>query len=310
MKKTEQLGYFASGTAVFIWGLSFYFTKTALKELDGRIFDLLTYRFVISAAVMLLMWAAGLIKPDFKGKNIKMLLMMSLMQPGIYFIFETLGIKMVTTSEAGLMLAMFPIVTTVFGVMFLKERVLPKQWILILFSVSGIILINIFGYEPGNSSNLGRIILLCAVLIGSAFNMVSRKISNEFTPTERTLAMMVMGAVIFSSFAVVTHLKDGTLPQLWTALMSIKMVLPVIYLSLGCSLLAFFLVSYSATHLELSKSAIIGNLNTVVAIFASILILKEPFLWYHILGSVIVISGIVGAAIIAQSQLSSTKSAS
>lgn len=307
--KNEKLGYAAFLGASLIWGFSFMFTKRALDHLDGRLFDLLTYRFVISSAVMLMLWALRLIKIDFRGKDMKGLLVMAILQPGAYFIFETMGIDRVATSEVGLILAMFPIVTTVFGVAFLKEKVTSKHWGFIIFSVLGVIIINGFGYKPGSSTNLGRFFLIMAVLIGTTYNMLSRKLSKQFTAEERTLAMMILGAVFFGSIALFNHIKSGTLGTLVSSLVDPSFTFSIAYLSIGCSLLAFFFVSYSATHLELSKASVLGNANTLVSVLAGVLILHEPFYWYHILGGVIIVTGVIGAALASRMMLAETEKA-
>jgi drug/metabolite transporter (DMT)-like permease len=307
ISRNEKLGYAAFLGASLIWGFSFMFTKKALAHLDGRLFDLLSYRFVISSTLLLLLWAFKLIKISYKGKDIKGLIIMSLLQPGAYFIFETMGIARVATSEVGLILAMFPIVTTVFGVAFLKERVTPKHWGFIMFSVMGVLLINGFGYKPGDSTNLGRFFLMMAVLIGTTYNMLSRKLSTQFTPVERTLAMMLTGAVIFSSLALYNHISAGTMGLFLKSLIDPAFTFSIAYLSLGCSLMAFFFVSFSATHLEMSRSSVLGNTNTLVSVLAGVFLLHEPFYWYHIVGGLIIVTGVVGAALASSAMVADTR---
>ncbi len=305
--RNEKLGYAAFLGASLIWGFSFMFTKRALDHLDGRLFDLLTYRFVISSVVMIILWAARAIKIDYRGKNMKGLLVMAILQPGAYFIFETMGIDRVATSEAGLILAMFPIVTTVFGVAFLREKVTSKHWGFIIFSVIGVIIINGFGYKLGSSTNLGRFFLMMAVLIGTTYNMLSRKLSTQFSAEERTLAMMILGAVFFGSISLYNHISAGTMSLLVSSLIDPDFTFSIIYLSIGCSLLAFFFVSYSATHLELSKASVLGNTNTLVSVLAGVLILHESFYWYHLLGGLVIITGVVGAALASRAMVSDTR---
>ena len=303
LDRNQRLGYAAYISSSVIWGFSFMFTKRALEHLDGRLFDLLSYRFVISSVIMLALWALKLIRMDFRGKDLKPLIAMSMLQPVLYFIFETLGIERVTTSEAGLILAMFPIVITLFGKVFLKERVTSKHYGFIFLSVLGVVLINAMSYVPGSSTNLGRIFLMTAVFVGSTYAMLSRKLSSCFKAEERTFAMMLAGALTFSCASFYGHLSNDTASLYFSSLLEPKFMFPVLYLSVGCSLLAFFFMSFSATHLELSKASVLGNTNTIVAVLAGILILKEPFYWYHFLGGAIIIGGVVGATMVSSSMV-------
>jgi len=232
---------------------------------------------------------------------------MAALQPGLYFVFETMGIDRVATSETGLILAMFPIVTTVFGVFFLKERVTAKHWGFIFLSVMGVIMINAIGYKPGDSTNLGRFFLMMAVLIGSAFNMLSRRLSTKFTPVERTMSMMLMGALMFSAASFYTHIKAGTMSLYLPSLFKPEFAFPILYLSIGCSLMAFFFVSFSSTHLEMSKTSVLGNTNTLVAVLAGVLILKEPIYWYHAVGGMVILTGVIGASLVSRAMVQDTR---
>ncbi len=305
--RNEKLGYAAFIGASVIWGFSFLFTKKALAILDGRLFDLLSYRFVISSAILAALWALRLIRLDYRGKDLRPLLIMATLQPGLYFVFETMGIDRVATSETGLILAMFPIVTTVFGVFFLKERVTAKHWGFIFLSVAGVIMINAIGYKPGDSTNLGRFFLMMAVLIGSAFNMLSRRLSTKFTPVERTMSMMLMGALMFSSASFYGHISAGTMSLYLTSLLKPEFAFPILYLSIGCSLMAFFFVSFSSTHLEMSKTSVLGNTNTLVAVLAGVLILKEPIYWYHAAGGAVILAGVIGASLVSRAMVQDTR---
>ena len=81
-----------------------FFSKKALSIVEP--FTLLSFRFLIAFIIMSLVVFCGIIKINYKGKNIKNLLMLGLMQPVIYFIFETFGIQFSSSSEAGLMIAL------------------------------------------------------------------------------------------------------------------------------------------------------------------------------------------------------------
>ncbi len=122
-----------------IFGLSFLFTSNALKNISP--FQLMAYRFLIAAILLQILRTLRIIKVNLKGKNIKPLLLLSLVQPGLYFIFETYGLKFATSSEAGLMISLIPIMVTVMAYFFIGEKSTPLQIGFIALSVGGVILI-------------------------------------------------------------------------------------------------------------------------------------------------------------------------
>ncbi len=112
-------------------GFHFLFTKEALSEIDP--FHLLGFRFGIAAMLLLILKMAKVIKVNYKGKDIRKLIAIALTQPVAYFIFEVFGIKLTNSSEAGMMIALIPVVVTILAVIFLKE--FPKKDTNILYRV-------------------------------------------------------------------------------------------------------------------------------------------------------------------------------
>lgn len=297
-KKKDLKAFGASLAATTLFGLSFLFLKVALGANGGRVFDLLSYRFILAALIVLGLWKARVIRLDYALKGIKPLLPLCLLNPVLYFILETLGVNRVASSEAGMMLSILPVSTTIFGIVFLKERVTARQILFALVSISGIVLINIYGYVPGASSNLGRFLLLLCVLTASSYGTYSRKLSVRYTPIERTAAMILTGSVFFTGLALLANLRDGSMGVYFANLGNPRVVLPVFYLSIGCSIGAFGLSNYAITHLPISRNAVMGNFSPVVSITAGTLILQEPLYWYHILGSSIILCGVIGTTLL------------
>lgn len=297
MKKEEKIGYATGLISTIIMGFSFYFSKISLNELNNKIFDLLSYRFIMSVIGIAFLWKFKFIKLKYKGKNIKMLIFMCIVQPVAYFIAEAVGLSMISSSEAGLIMALLPVFTIIMGIAFLGERISPKQLIYIVISIGGAIFINVMGYIPQNSSNLGRIILLVAVIIGGGYSVLMRKLSEEFTPMERTSAMMIMGAVVFTTMATFENIYNGTFSIYISGLFNAKLFIPILFLGLGSSLLAMYFMNIAYTYLEVKKMAIVTNAITIVSIFAGVVLLKENFFWYHIIGTIFVLIGGIGISL-------------
>ncbi len=82
-----------------VFGFSFLFTKEVLEILTP--FHLLGFRFAAAALALTGLRILGIINLNFRGKRIGILLLLAFFQPVAYFIFETIGIKLTTASEAG-----------------------------------------------------------------------------------------------------------------------------------------------------------------------------------------------------------------
>lgn len=291
--KRSTLPIFAGITASSIFGLSFMFSSVALKIVDT--FTLLSFRFLLAFSVMSILILLKLIKVDYKGKDLKTLFLLGLMQPIIYFIFETYGIKNSSSSIAGVVIALIPITVAVCSAYFLKEKPTVLQWVFIFTSVVGVIFIIVMGSSNSGSVNLiGIICLLMAVLSATVFNLLSRKLSKVFTPLELTYFMMGLGAVTFTVISLVEHVMKGNLDEFFAPLTNSSFITPLLYLGILSSIVAFLFINYSLSKLEASKSAILGNFSTIVSIIAGVVFLKEDFRFFHIIGSILILVGVWG----------------
>jgi len=237
----------------------------------------------------------GGIKINLKGKKIKNLLILGLMQPIVYFIFETYGIQFSSSSQAGLMIALIPIFVTILSAYSLRETPSILQCASILLSVSGVIFIVLMnGSSSSRGSLLGIFLLFGAVLSAAIFNILSRKFSKEFSPMELTYAMMAMGTVFFNFISIYNHMISNTLTQYFSPLKNRNFVISLAYLGILSSIIAFFLINFTLSRIEASKSAVFANLSTIVSIIAGVLILHESFKFYHLIGSILILLGVWG----------------
>lgn len=293
MNKEKVLPILAAMVFSLIFGFSFMFSKVALEIMNP--IELIAFRFMAAALTLYILKLFKIIKINFKGKNIKALLILSLAEPVVYFIFESLGLSLTSSSEAGLMISLIPVITAVFGVVFLKESLKPIQMIFIVMSVSGVIFINVMKEGLSLSGNfLGIIFLFIAVLSSSFYNIGSKKATTSFTPFEVTYVMMWVGAIAFNLILLVIHLVNGTIRDYFVPIMNVQAIIPIVYLGILSSIVAFFMVNYSISKMPVSQYAVFGNLVTIVSIFAGVFILKEDFFWYHMVGTIVILLGVWG----------------
>ncbi len=279
MNKEKLLPILAAITYSTIFGLSFVFSKIGLEVMTPM--ELISYRFLLAALVMTTLKLLKIINISFKGRDIKVLIFASFFQPVLYFIFEILGVNITSTSEAGLTLSLIPVIVAIFSVIFLKEKLVKEQWIFIGLSVTGVILINIMKGKSNDAQNyLGIIFLLLAVLSAGFYNIAAKKASAYFTPIETTYVMMWTAAIYFNIILIFINLKNGTMGNYFKGINNIKAIIPLLYLGILSSIIAFFMVNYSISRMTVTQSAIFGNISTVVSILAGVLVLKEDFFWY------------------------------
>lgn len=276
-----------------IFGFTFMFSKVALDYV--RPIGLIAYRFLIAIIVLEILRWFKVIHIRFEKKHFKHLFLVALFQPILYFIFETFGIRLTTSGEAGMMIALIPIFVTILSSVILKEAPKKIQIFFILLSVSGVLFIQIMKSSSGLDVNLwGLLLLLGAVISAALFNIASRNASKTLKPYELTYFMMLGGALVFNTLYIVQLSIESRLSDYFTNLSHLELVVPILYLGVIASIGGFFLVNFALSKVPAHVSSIYANLSTIVAIIAGAWLLNEKLYYYHFIGAFMIIIGVYG----------------
>ena len=279
--------------AQVIFGLSFMFTKIALNFTSPLtvIADRYIVAFLGLTAVMLVSR-----KKVRLGKNLWKLVIMSLFQPVLYFIFESYGISMSTSAFSSIMISLIPVVSMLSGIFVLKEVPSPMQYVYMSLSVLGVIVMALAGKSDGTVTTLGIVLLFGAVISSVIFNISSRKSSKEFTAFERTYAMTVIGLIVFLSISFVENIENPI--EVVSSFLSPRFCGAVIYLGLLSSVVAFLLLNYANTHLPVAKTTVFSNITTVVSVIAGIVFLEEKFSVSTAISTIMIVVGVCGVQLL------------
>lgn len=290
MKNKTTIATLAALAGYSIFGFSFLFSKTALNLTTP--FVLLAVRFLAAFLLLNILVLVGVIKLDLKGKPIKMLLVLGLVQPVLYFICESYGIAMTTASFSGVMIGLVPVVGLVFDMIFMKERCTVLQAVFTVTSVVGVAMTTTGGF--GTVSILGFMLLLGAVVTAVLYAIISRKTAEHFSPFERTYVMFALGTVAFTVMALVE--TKGNVGALVAPLSNPTFWLCILYLSVVSSVCAFTAINFAVGHISAGRAMIFSNFTCVISAVAGVLILKESFTPLQLVGVVIIIISVFGVS--------------
>ncbi|HQA60879.1 MAG: DMT family transporter [Tepidanaerobacteraceae bacterium] len=288
-----KLAYFFALLHTLITGLSFLFVKTALKFASPL--DVLAFRFSASLLALMVPIMLKKIHLNYAGKNLLQLCSLGLLYPIAFFFFQTVGLVFATSSEGGIIQSVTPIFTMILAAIFLKERTNNYQKIAILMSVAGVVYIFVMkGAGLDLSEVLGITLLLISALASAGYHILTRITTRQFSITEISFMMTLLGFVFFNAAAIIGHMARGSLDQFLTPLQNLEFVVSILYLGILSSLVTSLLNNYILKRIEAAKVSVFGNLRTVVTIFAGVYFLKEQLFAYHIIGSLMIILGVLG----------------
>ncbi|WP_442597164.1 DMT family transporter [Neobacillus sp. D3-1R] len=295
----NSLIYAAAIMNASIIGLSFLFTKLALESTSPA--DTLGYRFLlawIALSLYMFMFKRGKrIVIKWNKKTILALGALALFNPTLFFGFQAIGLEHASSVECGIIIALSPALTAGLSVLFLKERVNKIQVMFMSLSILGVIYIswmNGFELEATTTKWIGILFLFISCLSISSYSVLSRHLSGIFTPVQLTYIMVTFGALFFNGFSIFKKVVEGDILGYVLLFKNIDFLLSILFLGVLSTWISSLLSNYVLSKLSATKVSIFSNLSTVISIIAGAIFLKEEVHLYHLIGSMMIILGVLG----------------
>lgn len=291
--RSERLAYAAAIGHTFITGLSFMFSKIGLGY--STPWDLLAYRFTASFIAVMIPVAFRWISFDFTRERVRKILPLALFYPLSFFAFQTFGLQYLTSSEASILLASMPVFTLILASYFLREETSLLQKLSVMLSVAGVVYITANKGASLNFTNIkGVTMILLSALSFSVYSILVKKLARNFTILEMSYIMIVISFIFFNAMSLVRHVIKGTAGSFFAPLSEPGFIVAFVYLGVLSSLVTSLLTNYALSKIDASKMCVFTNLSTVISIIAGVVFLKENIYFYHLIGSLMIISGVVG----------------
>ncbi len=279
--------------AQVIFGLSFMSTKIALGFASPM--TVIADRYLVAFLGMSIVAVVSRTKIKY-NKNLWKLIIMSVFQPLLYFIFESYGIQMTTSAFSSIMISMIPVVSMICGIFLLKEIPSPMQYVFTALSIGGVVIMALAGNADGTVTPIGILLLLGAVFSSVGYNIASRRISAEFSTFERTYAMTAIGVISFVSISLIENIHNPI--NVLTPFLSATYTLAILYLGIFSSVVAFLFLNFANTYLPVAKTTVFSNITTVVSVVAGAVFLKEKLSVETAVSAFMIIIGVFGVQIL------------
>ncbi len=302
----QQQAYLATSIQILIIGLSFMFVKISLTEAPP--IDLLAHRFSVAfVAANGVLWA--LKKPlPFSWLLISRVLPLALLNPVLFFAFQVFGLAHLSSAEAGIVFATVPIFVLLLAALLLKERTTLAQRLCVLLAMFGVVLMSLWGGMSGGQSFSvqGGVFILLSALSLALFTVLARRARHEYDFYSLTYLMILAGFLVFNGMALGRHVLAHSVADFFAPWSSARFVWSMVYLGGLSSLVTSLLSVYALSKIEASKIGVFNNLTVVITIVAGAVFLNEPIHGYHLLGTVIILVGVLGGQCFAPKPSSKT----
>ncbi|MEF8879752.1 MAG: DMT family transporter [Candidatus Thermoplasmatota archaeon] len=274
-------------TAVTFWACAFPFIKILLKELSY--INLTILRFTVVAIALLTFISS---KPKnfskLKKKDIPSITLLGFFGIIVYHLGLNFGEQYVSPGAASLIIATAPVFTVTLSIIYLKEKITLKKLLGILLSLTGVIIISLWGTGGKIEINylLGAFGVLIAAVMASLYTIAGKKMLKKYNALTLTIY-----AMLFGSIGLIPFLNTRLIPQILD--LSVKGWSALIFLGIFSTIIAY-LIWYKALEIkEASEVNIYLYAIPVISTTLSFFLVNQKITIYFILGGILVIAGLI-----------------
>ena len=291
-EKTDIKAIIALLSAMIIWATSFVVLKATFNIFGpmfviwGRLFvGSLIFLFVIKR-----LWK----KCSYKKGDYRLLLLIALFEPCLYFIFESIAITKTAASQAGMITSTLPILVAIAAFFILKEKTTMLTWIGFFVAAAGVVILSIYSEVTVSAPEpiLGNFLEFCAMICATGYTILLKRLSSRYDPFFLTAVLCFVGSIFFLPLALIEtggfliHIKIinewiGISPLSITefggfAIESAHLaILGIVYLGAVVTIGGYGLFSVGVSRIKASTAAAFINLIPVFTIFFSWIFLGE-----------------------------------
>ena len=283
--RRETAGHLAAVITIFIWGTTFVSTKVLLEDFPPV--DILFYRFLIGLIVLIIVHPHMLTFRSWRQEAL--FAVAGLCGVTLYFLLENIALTLTYASNAGMIVAVIPMITAVLAHFLLSgEKLEPRFFIGFAAAFTGLALIFFNGQMMLKLNPLGDILAAASAFVWAAYAILMKKISTfgyhtiQYTQRIFLYGLLFMVPALFL-FDFRFDASPFASPVNW---------LNILFLGAGASALCFVTWNWSVGVLGAVKTSAYIYMVPVITIAASVVILQEKLTWVAFCGGSLTLAGL------------------
>lgn len=278
--------YFILVAMTLIWGTSFPAIKQALKELT--VSQLLLSRFLIAYLALLgVGFILRLKSPKVAKRDLVLLIVLTLIEPIVYFIFETSAINLTSAINVSILIALTPLSIAINAHLFLNEKPHKLFYPGLIVSIIGVGFALAGGGEQISLKlGVGEVLALGAVIVVSFYVLIAGDISRRLSAYYVTRFQL---GLTTGFFFVWCAFFDGV-----PSVVTISPIGWICVLGLGlfASAFGYFGLNYAYSKVPGRHVALIGNFIPIVTLFVSAALPGGKLMPVQVIGIFVAFAGL------------------
>jgi len=283
-------GIFLAVLGAALFGLKSIFIKLAFAQgVDPA--TLLSLRMLISFPlyVIVLLWVlkeSPIAIRQISKRDISAVIILGFMGYFLASILDFHGLTYISAQLERLTLFTYPIMVALLNLILFSEKITVRLGFALLLTYVGVAFLFMYESDMGNTEvTKGVILVALAAFSFSIFIVYSKQYINRFGSLIFTSIAMLVSTVFVLSYFFMDH----TIADLDVNLATWGFA---ILLGVVSTLIPSFMVSKAIFLIGSTKASIAGSIGPVFTVLLAVVILGEDFGWQHLLGMLMVVSGI------------------
>lgn len=277
------LSMLALTLAMLLWSSAFISLKYLLDYFHPT--QIVFIRMLIASGCFLL-FGKKLLQFRYEAGDWRWLVVMGIVEPCLYFLFETSALQYTTAGQAGVITATLPLLASVAAFLILKERIGKPQIIGFIIAILGCSGLSLAAQNGEQASNplLGNTLEFLAMLCGAVYSIAIRKLSTRYSALVLTSFQAFVGVIFFGPLAL-QHDMPANIPLFHWA--------NFIYLATIVTIGAYWLYNWAISRVPVSLATAYINLIPVFTLLLAFLLLNERLNFWQCLACAAVFVGVV-----------------
>jgi len=263
-----------------LWGTSFPIIKIGLRTIDP--FTFVFWRFFVSCIVLLMVMLL-LKKIEFKIVNKKLLIFLGISN-ALGYLLQYISMPYTTAAKAALFINLSAIWVALLSPKLLGEKFSPKKVAGVLFGLAGIVFVstNLDFSSFNQGQTAADALLIISGLTWAIFMIYNKKlVTNSTSATFQNMTLVLIFTFLsIAPFSVLAgpgfFALDG---WAWAA---------IVWTAIVCWVLPYYLWLEGLKHLSAATSTILLLSEIIIAVAASIVVLKEPVTLFSTIGAFLI----------------------
>ncbi len=271
--------------ASFLWASSFIALKIAFEYYDPMV--VIFGRMLVATICFSFFWK-NFQELNYQKGDWKALLFMAFCEPCLYFLFEATALENTQASQAGMIVAMLPLLMAVAAHFLLGENISRRTLAGFVLAVLGAGLLSLGAVETLDAPNpvFGNLMEFLAMICATGYMITLKRLCSRYSPWFLTAVQAVVGALFFFPML---FLPTTTPPQA----LEPGGLGAIIYLGAIITIGAYGLYNYGISKIPAHQATAYINLIPILTLLLGWAVLNEHLTGLQYVASAIVLVGVI-----------------